>query len=135
MVEFILSHMNRNIQIDLFLLCLGIILRLLSFQKRCRVRIDYAWKDLWSALTSLIKFLIGNESYFVKHQLDLFSLCQHVINLFNLFIMCGDNFLATTNYYDELYYEIIRTYSVFDNLNSLGRSIIEMNDFSTLVMG
>ena len=124
MTEFILSHMNRNIQYDLFLLCLGIIFRLLSFQKRCRIRIEYNWKELWSTLTSLIKFIIGNESLFVKHQLDIFILCQHIINLFNLFIMCGDSFLANITYYDELYYEIIRTYSVFDNLNCLGKILI-----------
>ena len=120
MVEFIQSHMNRNIQQDLFMLCLGIIQRLLSFQKRCRVRIDYPWKELWSALTLLIKFLIGNETNFLRHQVDIFALCGQAVNLMNLFIMAGDNFLASTNQYDELYYEIIRTHTVFGSLNSLG---------------
>ncbi|KAI2803984.1 hypothetical protein BLOT_008124 [Blomia tropicalis] len=132
MVEFIQSHMNRNIQYDLFQLCLGIIHRLISFQKRFRIRINYDWKDLWSALTTLIKFIVSNESYFNKHQeIDLFALALQVINLFNLFIMYGDNFLANTTNYDELYYEIIRTNSIFNNLNSLALRYMTRNDDDT----
>ena len=124
MTEFIMSHMNRNVPFELYHLALGIIHRLLSFQKRCRVRIEYCWKELWSALTAFIKFLIGNETYYVKHHLDMFSLCHQAVNLFNLFIMCGDSFLATTNYYDELYYCILQSSTaVFDNLNSLGKCV------------
>lgn len=122
MVEYIyLSHMNRNMfRQELFLLCLAIIQRLLSFEKRCRVRIVYSWDELWSSLTSILKFLTSNENYFLRHQVDIFAICQSVINLFNIFIMMGDNFLASTTHYDELYYEIIRNFAVFDSLNSLG---------------
>ena len=102
MIEFILSHMNRNIQLDLYLLCLGIVQRLLSFEKRCRVRIEYEWKELWSALTSLLKFLIGNESYFVRHQVDIFTLCGQAVGLINLFVMAGDSFLASCHQYGKM---------------------------------
>lgn len=123
MIEFILSHLNRPLQADLFHLCLGVLQRLLSFQKRCRLRLDYHWKDLWAALTALLKYLTGNEGYLLKHAsgVDLFRLAGSVVGLVNLFIMCGDAFLASTAAYDELYYEIIRNYAVFDGLNSLGK--------------
>lgn len=121
MIEFILTHINRNLQYDLFQLCLGIIHRLLCFQKRCRIRIDFNWKELWSALITLLKFFLNNESYLFKQQFNIFVLSIQVVGIFNLFILYGDSFLASDLLYDELYYEIIRMHTVFDNLNSLGK--------------
>lgn len=124
MIEFILTHTNRNLQFDLFQLCLGIIHRLLIFQKRCKIRIDFNWKELWSSLILLLKFFLNNESYLLKQQFNIFSLSLQVINLFNFFIMYGDYFLASDTQYDELFYEIIRMHSVFDNLNCIGEFFI-----------
>lgn len=121
MIEFILSHLNRSLQADLYLLCLGILQRLLGFQRRCRVRLEYPWKELWSALTALLKYITGNEAYLLKRGVDIYALSGAVISLVNLFILSGDTFLASTSFYDELYYEIIRNYAVFDGLNSLGK--------------
>jgi len=39
-----------------------------------------------------------------------------------MFITYGDTFLATPNSYDELYYELIRTHAVYDNLYTFGKS-------------
>mgnify|MGYP001801232445 FL=1 len=38
-----------------------------------------------------------------------------------MFITYGDAFLATPSSYDELYYDLIRTYNVYENLYTLGR--------------
>lgn len=37
-----------------------------------------------------------------------------------MFITYGDAFLATPSSYDELYYDLIRTYNVYENLYTLG---------------
>uniref|UniRef100_A0A182VPT3 DUF1741 domain-containing protein n=1 Tax=Anopheles minimus TaxID=112268 RepID=A0A182VPT3_9DIPT len=42
-----------------------------------------------------------------------------VVNIFNLFITYGDTFLATTNSYDELYYELNREEKVFCELHAM----------------
>lgn len=41
------------------------------------------------------------------------------MNIFNLFITYGDTFLATTNSYDELYYELNREEKVFSELHGM----------------
>jgi len=66
-------------------------------------------------LISLLKFLQNCESQLTKHR-DLFQLASKVINIFNLFITCGDTFLRTPEAYDEVFYETVRCYHVFDNL-------------------
>lgn len=37
-----------------------------------------------------------------------------------MFITYGDTFLPSTQTYDELYYEIVRTHQVFNNLYTMG---------------
>uniref|UniRef100_A0A8C3FCF9 Armadillo like helical domain containing 3 n=1 Tax=Chrysemys picta bellii TaxID=8478 RepID=A0A8C3FCF9_CHRPI len=98
--------------------CIQIVHKLLCYQKKCRVRLHYTWRELWSALINLLKFLMSNETVLLaKH--NIFTVALLVVNLFNMFITYGDTFLPTPSSYDELYYEIIRMHQNFDNLYSM----------------
>lgn len=44
-----------------------------------------------------------------------------IVNIFNLFITYGDMLLPSPSSYDELYYEIIRMHTVFDNIYVFGK--------------
>lgn len=118
MVEFILSHLTKCLPFELYHLCLGVIHRILCYQKKTRVRLQYNWKELWTALISLVKFLVTQESLLAKN-CNIFHLSIQVMNVLNLFITFGDTFLPSPSCYDELYYEVIRMNIVFDNLYSL----------------
>ncbi|XP_062501214.1 armadillo-like helical domain-containing protein 3 [Corticium candelabrum] len=118
MVETLLSHLRRNLPMDLYARCLGIIHRLLCYQKRCRVRLMYNWQELWTALISIVKFLVSNEVELIP-KCNVFVLAIQVINLFNLFITYGDTFLPSPTSYDELYYEIVRMHHIFENLYAM----------------
>ena len=50
---------------------------MLVYQKRCRVRICYNWRDLWSALIALLKFMVANESNLIK-KVNVFNICSQV---------------------------------------------------------
>uniref|UniRef100_A0A8C0BXG3 Armadillo like helical domain containing 3 n=1 Tax=Buteo japonicus TaxID=224669 RepID=A0A8C0BXG3_9AVES len=118
MVEFIVTHMMKEFPMDLYIRCIQIVHKLLCYQKKCRVRLHYTWRELWSALINLLKFLMSNETVLLaKH--NIFTLALMVVNLFNMFITYGDTFLPTPSSYDELYYEIIRMHQNFDNLYSM----------------
>lgn len=41
-----------------------------------------------------------------------------------MFITYGDTFLASPTSYDELYYELVRTSHVYNNLHTLGKQRI-----------
>ncbi|XP_053676741.1 armadillo-like helical domain-containing protein 3 [Anopheles nili] len=127
LVEFIVTHLLKKFPIELYLLCIGIIHRIIIYQKRCRVRLAYQWKELWTAMISLLKFLIYQEQNLMK-KCNIFDLALQVINIFNLFITYGDMFLATTNSYDELYYELNREEKVFCELHAMVLRYASMHD-------
>lgn len=124
MVEYMISHLSKNLSVDLYSKCIGVVHRLLCYQKRCRVRLSYNWKELWGALLSLLKFVITNEKVLLA-RINLFPLATQVAIVFNLFITYGDTFLPNPNVYDELYYELIRMHHVFENLYSLAVRHVE----------
>lgn len=119
MVEFISTHLTKNLLCELYVFATGVIHRLLCYQKKFKIRFNYAWRELWYALISLLKFVVNNESDLIK-KFNILSLANYVVNIFNLFITFGDTFLPSPQAYDDLYYEIIRMHQVFDNLYSLG---------------
>eukprot|EP00095_Tigriopus_kingsejongensis_P007666 maker-scaffold156_size297567-snap-gene-0.24 protein:Tk07666 transcript:maker-scaffold156_size297567-snap-gene-0.24-mRNA-1 annotation:"hypothetical protein L798_14922" len=118
MVEFVRSHMMKRLPHELYLLCLAVIHRLLAYQKRSRVRLHYPWKELWTALIGLLKFVAANESNLVK-KMNIFAIGLQVVVIFNLFVTYGDTFLPSPSSYDELYYEIARCHQTFDSLYSI----------------
>nr|CAG4647713.1 EOG090X027A [Moina brachiata]SVE92880.1 EOG090X027A [Moina brachiata] len=117
-IEFILSHLMKKFPHELYELSLGVIIRVLCHQKRCRLRLAVCpWRDLWAALIALLKFLHGSDALIRKF--DVFSLAIQAVNILNLFITFGDTFLPSPQSYDDLYYEIIRMHHVFDNLHAM----------------
>ncbi|CAK1555338.1 unnamed protein product [Leptosia nina] len=115
LVEFMMCHLLKKFPGELYEVCVGVLQRVLSYQKRCRVRLSRDWRPLWAALIALLKFLATNETVLLRRH-NIFSMAQQVVNIFNLFITFGDTFLPTPASYDQLYYELIRMTQVFDNL-------------------
>ncbi|XP_053207868.1 armadillo-like helical domain-containing protein 3 [Panonychus citri] len=118
MVEFISTHLRKNFLCELYTLCIGVIHRLLCYQKKSKVRFNYTWRNLWNSLINLLKFLVNHEADLVK-KCSILLLANQIVNIFNLFITFGDTFLPSLQSYDDLHYEIIRMHKVFDNLYSI----------------
>lgn len=127
MVEFCVTHMMKQFPNDLYRRCVGIIHKCLCYQKRCRIRLQYCWKNLWTALMNLLKFIISHETVLIP-KYNVFDLAIQIVNIFNLFITYGDTFLPSPTSYDELYYEIIRVHQIFDNLYSLALRYISSDN-------
>ncbi|XP_066581485.1 armadillo-like helical domain-containing protein 3 [Prorops nasuta] len=118
LVEFITSHMMKAFPLELYHRCIGVLQRLLCYQKRCGIRLGYHWKNLWTALINLLKFLTTYENSLIK-KMNIFPLAIQVVNILNLFITFGDTFLSSPSSYDDLFYEIIRMRHIFTNLHAM----------------
>ncbi|CAF0844248.1 unnamed protein product [Brachionus calyciflorus] len=118
-IEFIQSHLMKNFPFELYMKAIGVVHRLMCYQKKYRIRLDYNWQNLWNSLISIIKFVNSYESMFISKGHNIFLLYSKIIVIFNIFITYGDTFLPNAESYDYLYYDVMRMRQVFDNLLSL----------------
>uniref|UniRef100_A0A915AKY0 Armadillo-like helical domain-containing protein n=1 Tax=Parascaris univalens TaxID=6257 RepID=A0A915AKY0_PARUN len=110
--EFMMSHMCLNFPFRLYELAIGIVHRMVAFEKRMCFRMT-KWKPIFGALVSLLNFLASNEAHF---GFAVYPMCLRVMILLNLFITYGDTFLPNDIAYDHMCYEIIRQENVFRKL-------------------
>lgn len=119
-IEFLISHLMKDLHADLYSLCLGVIHRLLCYQKEKHIRLAFDWKSLWGGLITLASFVVKREQTLLA-QHNIFALSNQIVNIFNIFITYGDTFLPDPASYDELYYEVIRVQSTFDSLYDMAK--------------
>ncbi|CAK9299038.1 unnamed protein product [Gordionus sp. m RMFG-2023] len=142
--EFLMCHLMKNFPHELYSICLGIVHRVLCYQKRAKCRLPYEWNQLWSALFTTLKFLISKQNFFRLCQNDsnnseklddtgtiqyfYLPLINQIITIFNFFITFGDNFLPSPQIYDQLYYEMVRMHEIFDNTQNLLNKVLSDQD-------
>ena len=97
------------------------------------MRFNYNWTGVWSALITLLKYLINHESELLESKLNIFALANMTVNIFNFFVTYGDSFLPSLETYDQLYYEIIRMHIIFENVYHLGKCFL-LDLFDSLVI-
>ena len=80
MIEFMQSHLMKNFPYELYLKSVGIIQRLMCYQKKYRIRLDYNWQSLWICLINTLKFVVSCDSALVSKGHNLFLLYSKVYN-------------------------------------------------------
>ncbi|KFD57504.1 hypothetical protein M513_01607 [Trichuris suis] len=117
-VDFILSNLMKCFPFDLYQRMLGIVHRIVCFNKKCKVRLDFNLHGLWNALLTLLRFVVVNSQTLLEEG-DIFDLCNQVLTIVNLFVTFGDTFLPEAESYDDLYYEILRNSETLQAVCSL----------------
>lgn len=105
-------------------LCLGILLRLLSYLSCTKTRITYHWSELWRTLLSFLRFLTQYESDIkLNHKSN--GMMDVLINLLAFAVSSGENFLPDPASYDDLFYKLVETGDIltkFKDTFALGSS-------------
>ncbi|KAH6621617.1 hypothetical protein B0J18DRAFT_432959 [Chaetomium sp. MPI-SDFR-AT-0129] len=108
MLDTINHNLRRRLDVRLYTLSVGILLRIISYMSRSRTRLDYHWADFFRSLLSLIRFLTTYSPDLLNlPRMDV--LLDHVVNLLALGLSAGETFLPTPAAYDDLFYKIVET--------------------------
>lgn len=108
MIDAINHNLRRRLDVGLYTLCVGILLRIISYMSRSRTRLQYHWADLFRSLLSLIRFLTTYAND-LKDAPHINTLLDHVVNLLALGLSSGESFLPTPAAYDDLFYKVVET--------------------------
>jgi len=106
MIDGINHNLRRRLDMDLYILCVGCILRLISHLSRARTRLNYHWSELFRSLLSLVRFLTtyATDLKGVNH---MDTLLDNLVNLIALSLSAGEAFLPNPAAYDDLFYKLV----------------------------
>jgi hypothetical protein len=108
MIDGINHNLRRRLDVRLYTLCVGILLRIISYMSRSRTRLQYHWHELFRSLLSLIKFMTTYVAD-LKDLPHIETLLDHVVNLLALALSAGEAFLPGPAAYDDLFYKVVET--------------------------
>lgn len=106
MIDGINHNLRRRLDVRLYNLCVGILLRIISNLSRTRTRLSYHWNELFRSLLSLIKFMTSYAAD-LKDLPHIETLLDHVVNLLALALSAGEAFLPGPAAYDDLFYKVV----------------------------
>lgn len=108
MIDGMNHNLRRRLDVDLYILSIGIIIRLISHLSRSRTRLNYHWSELFRSLLTLIRFL---TSYTVdlKGLTNIEILLDDLVSLIALSLSAGEAFLPSPAAYDDLFYKLVET--------------------------
>ncbi|KAG6042136.1 hypothetical protein E4U41_004940 [Claviceps citrina] len=126
-------NLRRRLDVSLYTLCLGILLRVISYLSRSKTRLAYHWPEFFRSLLSLVRFLVSYTSD-VKDLAHINTLLDHVVNLLALSLSAGEAFLPTPAAYDDLFYKIVESGEVLSRFKeSYGLQNRKSNSIDTLI--
>ncbi|KAI1262308.1 hypothetical protein F5Y18DRAFT_155590 [Xylariaceae sp. FL1019] len=133
MVDGINHNLRRRLDVSLYTLCVGIMLRIISYLSRSRTRLEYHWSELFRSLLALIRFLTTYESD-LKDLPHFDTLLDLVVNLLALSLSSGEAFLPTPAAYDDLFYKVVESGEVLEKFRETYKlSKRPSNSIDTLV--
>ncbi|KAF3048092.1 hypothetical protein E8E12_010224 [Didymella heteroderae] len=108
MVDGINHNLRRRLDVDFYILSLGVLLRLLSYLSRAKTRITYHWSELWRTLLSFLRFLTQYESD-IKSNYKSTKMIDVLVHVLAFALSNGENFLPDPASYDDLFYKLVET--------------------------
>ena len=106
MIDGINHNLRRRLDIELYILCVGTILRVISHLSRSRTRLNYHWPELFRSLLSVVRFL-NTYAVDLKHLNHIDVLLDDLVNLIALSLSAGEAFLPNPTTYDDLFYKLV----------------------------
>ncbi|KAG5659262.1 hypothetical protein KAF25_000464 [Fusarium avenaceum] len=108
MIDGVNHNLRRRLDVSLYTLCFGIMLRIVSYLSRTRTRLEYHWPEFFRSLLSIVRFF-ATYTADLKDLPHIDTLLDHVVNLIALSLSAGEAFLPTPADYDDLFYKVVES--------------------------
>lgn len=110
-----LSHnLRKRLDVPLYGLALSIILRVVTYLERSKIRLQHHWSYIWGSLLSLMRFLTQYAPDLKYLRGIREGLCATLANLAAFCLSKGDGFLPDPASYDDLFYKVIEANDTLD---------------------
>ena len=107
LVDCINHNLRRHLDIQLYISCVGLVHRLLSYLTFTRTRLIYHWSLLWQTLLSFLRFLTTYASSLTVQGPELSQLINPFVATLALAVTSGESFLPDPAAYDDLFYKLV----------------------------
>lgn len=107
LVDTINHNLRRHLDLPLYISCIGLIHRLLSYLFFTRTRLTYHWPLLWQTLLSFLRFLTTYAPSLTVQDPDLPLLIHPFLATLALAVTSGESFLPDPAAYDDLFYKLV----------------------------
>ncbi|RKL12011.1 hypothetical protein BFJ68_g8131 [Fusarium oxysporum] len=108
MIDGVNHNLRRRLDVSLYTLSFGIMLRIISYLSRTRTRLEYHWPEFFRSLLSIVRFL-ATYTADLKDLPHIDTLLDHVVNLIALSLSAGEAFLPSPADYDDLFYKVVES--------------------------
>lgn len=106
MMDSINHNLRKRLDVPLYISNLGILLRLMSFLSKARIRLVYHWPELWRSILSFIRFLTVYVAD-LKGLWDIETLITLLIKVTTFALTQGESFLPDSSSYDDMVYKLV----------------------------
>ncbi|KAK0208779.1 hypothetical protein DFS33DRAFT_473524 [Desarmillaria ectypa] len=109
-VLWLRHNLHMRLEVHLYTQCIWVCHRVVFYLQKTRVRLEYEWKELWSAILGLLHFLATKLDNLVT-QGGLEQLIRETIYLLSLCLSKCETFLPTSQAVHDFVYELVRAAS------------------------
>ncbi|KAJ5476280.1 hypothetical protein N7475_002009 [Penicillium sp. IBT 31633x] len=107
-IDTITHNLRRRLDVNIYSQTIAIILRLLTYLSKNKIRLTYHWSELWRTLLSLMRFLTTYSSDLNSNS-KIKTLTTSLADLIAFCVSGGDTFLPDPASYDDLFYKLVET--------------------------
>ncbi|KAF2199599.1 DUF1741-domain-containing protein [Delitschia confertaspora ATCC 74209] len=108
MVDGINHNLRRKLDTNFYILCIGIVLRILSYLSKSKTRIVFHWSELWRSLLAFFRFLTTYASD-IKSIPKSSQMIESLVNLLAFALSNGESFFPDSAAYDDFIYKLVET--------------------------
>ncbi|KAF9041727.1 hypothetical protein BDZ89DRAFT_1207601 [Hymenopellis radicata] len=109
-VLWLQHNLHIRLEVQLYMKCIWICHRIVFYLQKTRNRLEYSWKEFWSALLGLLHFLATKiDSLLTTGGVE--QLIRETVLLLNLCLSKCEYFLPAPRSIHELIYELVRSSS------------------------